>query len=154
MPIKWMTEQKCLRLLEKAIYGRLATSGPGNNPYITPLNFVFYEGKIYFHCAFEGTKIDNLKNNPKVCFEVSAPGKLYTAAHAKNFSMRFWSVLVFGEAKQIVNPALKLAVLNALMEKYASGYDYSPLTFEDTEIVNIIEISIRKISGKVNVDPK
>lgn len=148
-----MTQEKCLRLLKKSVYGRLATSGPENEPYITPLNFVLYNDKIYFHCAFEGKKIENLRRNPKVCFEVSAPGKLYAAPHAKNFSMRFWSVLVFGEARQTDDPTLKMEVLNALMDKYATGYDFIPLTIEDTEIVNIIEISIQKISGKVSVDP-
>ena len=39
------------------------------------------------------------------------------------------------------------------MKKYASGYDYVPLTIEDTKIVNIVEITIEKISGKVSVDP-
>lgn len=148
-----MTHEKCLRLLKKAVYGRLATSGPENEPYITPLNFVLYDGKIYFHCAFDGKKIENLRHNPSVCFEISASGKLYAAPHAKNFTMRFWSVLAFGEARQIEDPALKLDVLNALMDKYAAGYDFTPLTIEDTKTVNIFEIIIQKINGKISVDP-
>ncbi len=148
-----MTQEKCLRLLKKALYGRLATSGPENEPYITPLNFVLYYDKIYFHCAFEGKKIENLRHNPNVCFEVSASGKLYAAPHAKNFTMRFWSVLAFGEARPIDDPNMKLNALNALMDKYATGYDFIPLTIEDTKIVNVIEITIQKISGKVSVDP-
>ncbi len=75
------------------------------------------------------------------------------AIHAKNFSNRFWSVLIFGSASQVKNENLKLKVLNEIMKKYASGYDYVPLTIEDTKIVNIVEITIEKISGKVSVDP-
>jgi uncharacterized protein len=153
MPVKWMTKEKSLRLLKKAKYGRLATCGDERQPYITPVNFILIDEKIYFHCGFKGQKIDNLKANPKVCFEVSRLGKLYVASHAKNFSNRFWSVLIFGKAKQVKNENLKLDVLNKIMEKYASGYDYVPLTIEDTKIVNIIEITIEKITGKVSVNP-
>ncbi|MFZ5517980.1 MAG: pyridoxamine 5'-phosphate oxidase family protein [Candidatus Zhuqueibacterota bacterium] len=153
MPVKWLPREKCLRLLKKAVYGRLATCGSNSEPYITPMNFVLFNDCIYFHCAFEGNKLENLHHNPRVCFEISAAGKLYAAPLAKNFTMRYWSVLVFGEAKQIDDPTLKLAVLNALMDKYARGYQYSPLQFEDTAIVNIVEIAIHKISGKVSVDP-
>ena len=153
MPVKWMTKQKSLRLLKKAKYGSLATCREDLQPYITPVNFVVLDETIYFHCGFEGQKLDNLKVNPKVCFEVSRLGKLYVASHAKNFSNRFWSVLVFGRASQVKKVTLKLKVLNEIMEKYAPEYDYVPLTIEDTKIVNIVEIKIDKISGKVSVDP-
>jgi len=153
MPVKWKTKEKSLRLLKKAKYGRLATCGEDKQPYITPVNHVLIDEKIYFHCSFKGQKINNLEDNPKVCFEVSRIGKLYVAPHAKNFSNRFWSVLVFGNASQVTNEKLKLKVLNEIMEKYAPGYEYVPLTLEDTKTVNIIEITIDKISGKVSVDP-
>jgi len=153
MPVKWLTKQKSLRLLNKAKYGRLATTDENQQPYITQINHVLMGEKIYFHCAFTGQKIDNIKSNPKVCFEVSRLGKLYAAPHAKNFSNRFWSVLVFGKALQVENTNLKLKVLNKIMEKYAAGYNYIPLTIEDTKIVNIVEITIDKISGKVSVNP-
>jgi uncharacterized protein len=152
MPVKWMTKEKSLRLLNKAKYGRLATCGDDEQPYITPVNFVLIDEKIYFHCGFKGHKINNLKANYKVCFEVSRLGKLYVAKHAKNFSNRFWSVLVFGKAKQVTNENIKLNILKKIMEKYAPGYDYFPLTMEDIKTVNIIEITIDKISGKVSVD--
>ncbi len=153
MPVKWMTKVKSLRLLKKAKYGRLATSDENQQPYITPVNHVLIKEKIYFHCGFKGQKINNIGANPKVCFEVSKLGKLYVASLAKNFSNRFWSVLVFGKASQVKNENLKLKVLNEIMEKYAPGYNYDPLTIEDTKIVNIVEITINKISGKVSVDP-
>ena len=154
MPIKWMSKQKCLKLLEKAVYGRLATCSNANQPYITPVNFVLNDGKIYFHCGFEGQKIDNINGNPRVCFEVSRHGKLYAAPLAKNFSMRYWSILVFGHASRVNDEKRKLFVMNNLMKKYAPGYEYAPLTLDDMKTCNLIEISIDKISGKVSVDPE
>ena len=154
MPIKWLSEQKCFKLLEKAVYGRLASCSDENQPYITPVNFVLVEGKIYFHCGFEGQKLDNIKNNPHVCFEVSRHGKLYAAPLAKNFSMRYWSILVFGQASQVNDEKRKLFVMNKLMEKYAPGYEYAPLTLADMKTCNLIEITINEITGKVSVDPE
>jgi nitroimidazol reductase NimA-like FMN-containing flavoprotein (pyridoxamine 5'-phosphate oxidase superfamily) len=153
MPIKWLSKQKCLKLLEKAVYGRLATCGNNNQPYITPLNFVFTNGRIYFHCGFEGQKIDNINSNPRVCFEVSRHGKLYAAPLAKNFSMRYWSILVFGKAAQVNDEKRKLFVMNKLMKKYAPGYEYAPLSLADMKTCNLIEITIYEVTGKVSVDP-
>ncbi|OQX84856.1 hypothetical protein B6D60_08670 [candidate division KSB1 bacterium 4484_87] len=151
MPVKWLSKEKSLKLLASEKYGRLATCG-NDRPYITPINFVLLNGKIYFHSGFQGRKIDNLKSNPKISFEVSRCGKLFAAPHAKNFTFRFWSVLVDGIVRQIDDADLKLAVLNRFMEKYASGYEYIPLTRNDMAGVNIFEISIKKISGKVSAD--
>ncbi len=154
MPVKWMSKQKCLKLLEKEVYGRLATCGNEYQPYITPVNFVLNDGKIYFHCGFEGQKINNINSNPRVCFEVSRHGKLYAAPLAKNFSMRYWSILVFGQVAQVSDEKRKLLVMNKLMEKYATGYEYAPLTLDDMKMCNLIEISIDDIKGKVSIDPE
>ena len=104
MPTKWLTEEKSLRLIKLAVYGRLATCSDDHQPYITPVNFVLIEKRIYFHCGLAGRKIDNLKSNPRICFEVSRHGKLYAAPRALNFTMRYWSVLAFGRAIQINDP--------------------------------------------------
>lgn len=153
MPIRWLSREKCLMLMAKAVYGRLATSDAAGQPYITPLNFVLYDGKIYFHGGFSGRKLDNIRANPRVCFEVSRPGRLYTAPLAKNFSMRYWSILVFGRAAPVTDEEQRLFIMNKLMEKYASGYDYVPLTVDDMKACNLIEITIEQMSGKVSVNP-
>lgn len=154
MPVKWLSREKCLTLLNKAIYGRLATSDEAGQPYITPVNFVLQGEKIYFHCGFSGRKLENIKANSQVCFEISQPGKLYAAPLARNFSMRYWSVLVYGHASQVTDEAKKLLVMNKLMEKYAAGYEYIPLTLDDMKTCNLIEIAIHEISAKVSVDPE
>ncbi len=153
MPTKWLPKEKCINLLSKGIYGRLGTCGDDKQPYITPINFVIYNEKIYFHTGFKGRKLDNIGNNQKVCLEVSGSGKIYPTGHAKNFTMRFWSVLVFGEAHIVEDKNLKLTVMNLLMEKHAKGYKYEPLSINDMNIVNVVEISMDKITGKASVDP-
>ncbi|MCR2044267.1 pyridoxamine 5'-phosphate oxidase family protein [Anaerosalibacter massiliensis] len=153
MPTKWLSEDKSLNLLSKSVYGRLATCGEDEQPYITPINFVLYNEKIYFHTGFKGRKLENIKDNSKVCLEVSSPGKIYSAPEARNFTMRFWSVLVFGKANIVHDDKFKLTVMNKLMEKHASEYKYPDLSIEDMNIVNVVEISIDEVTGKASVDP-
>ena len=94
MPVEWFPQGKCIELLSRAVYGRLATCGEKGQPYITPINFVVWKDKIYFHTGFGSRKLDNLARNPRVCLEISEPGKIYAPSHARNFTMGFWSVLV------------------------------------------------------------
>lgn len=153
MPVKWLSEEKSLNLLSKSVYGRLATCGNDEQPYITPINFVVYNEKVYFHTGFEGRKLDNIKHNSKVCLEVSSSGKMYSTPHARNFTMRFWSVLAFGQASIVEEPDLKLIVMNKLMEKHAKGYEYESLSLKDMDIVNLVEISMDNLTGKTSIDP-
>lgn len=154
MPVKWLSREKSITLLSKEIYGRVATCGKDGQPYITPVNFIVHHEKIYFHTGFQGRKLENIKDNPKVCFEVSRSGKMYPTPHASDFTMRFWSVLVFEKAQIIQGKEEKLVVLNSIMDKYAQQYEYHTLDLKDMDIVNVIEISIDEITGKVSLDPK
>lgn len=67
--------------------------------------------------------------------------------------MRFWSVLVFGRAVEVEAKELKLTVMNLLLDKYARGYEYEPLTIEDMNTVNVVAITMDDIRGKMSVDP-
>ena len=154
MPSAQLYEKKCKRLLKNAVYGRLAVCFPDSQPYIVPVNYVLFEEKIYIHTGFQGKKINCIRSNPKVCFEISSAGKLYAGPRARDFSMRYWCVLAFGQAQEIQDLSRKFEVMTAFMEKYAAGLTYEALDLKDMPEVNIIEISIDKISGKVGFDPK
>ncbi len=67
--------------------------------------------------------------------------------------MRYWSFLVFGRASRVNDHSKKLLVMNKVLEKYSSGYEYVPLTRENLKTYNLIEIAIDEINGKVSVDP-
>ncbi len=148
MPAQWLTTEECETLLCREVYGRLATCGRNYQPYITPVNFVYLQNRIYIHSGLEGLKLDNIADNPKVCFEISGAGELIDRPKACNFSIHRWSVLVFGEVESISDPNRKLAVLAALMEKYCAGSEYPPLTITDMQSVNVLAVHIDKISGK------
>jgi nitroimidazol reductase NimA-like FMN-containing flavoprotein (pyridoxamine 5'-phosphate oxidase superfamily) len=61
--------QEMTAVLKSAEVGRIALSD-SSKPYIVPLNFLYQNGKIAFHCAFDGKKLDIISKNPNCCFEV------------------------------------------------------------------------------------
>ncbi len=154
MPVEWLSQDKCKKMLGHQIYGRLATSGKDNVPYITPVNYAYLNDAIYIHCAFKGRKLDNIAINPLVCFEISAPGNLYIAEKACGFSMRYWSILTEGKAEIITSIEEKREALDAIMRKYGGQFEYTDPTDEDLERVNVLKINIESISGKMGIDPQ
>ncbi len=141
-------------LLQEALVGCLATVGPDGSPYITPLNFVYHQGKICFHCAFEGRKIDNIRANPRVCFEVHELIKIVQGQQACDFGTRYRSVLVFGRARSLQHGDEKVAALTAMAEKYAGGQTVEPPTPKRVKGTEVVEITIEEMTGKRNVDYK
>jgi len=153
LPKEWITDHEEMEsLLREALVGCLATVGSDGSPYITPLNFVYHQGKIYFHSALKGRKVDNIRVNPRVCFEVHELIKIVWSQQACNFSTRYRSVLAFGRAHSLPDGAEKVAVLTALAEKYASGQAVEPPTPKKAKGTEVIEITIEEMTGKCNMD--
>jgi len=63
-------------ILARAEYGTLATVNEDGYPYAVPMNFVYFGGNVYFHCALEGQKLDNIANEPRVCFSAVAESEI------------------------------------------------------------------------------
>lgn len=154
MPKKQLLNDDAIKFLTQETTGHLATCDAHGIPYITPLNYIYLQNKIYFHCAKNGRKLDNLAVNNKVCFEVSRINKKVFGPSACNFSTRYTSVLVFGTATIVTDDALKLDILNTFTEKLAEGRTFAAVMPEAASMVTVVEISIETLSGKCNVDPE
>ena len=84
-------------LLTSQVLGRLACCN-GVQPYIVPVTYA-YDGKYIFGQTNEGMKLEILRKNPKVCFEVDSM-----------INMANWqSVLVFGEFEELKNEESEIA---------------------------------------------
>jgi hypothetical protein len=155
MSILLMTESEAREFLATQTEGRLATCDADGQPYITPLNYFYREGKIYFHCKLTGRKLDNIAENSRVCFEVSKVEKL-TVSNDRPCacSTRYISVLAFGVAREIADDAEKTALLNLLVARYAAGKPFQPVEKSHAADCAVVEIVIKEISGKRNVDPE
>ena len=140
-------------VLSSTNIGRLATNGADGYPYITPVNYVYHGGSIYFHCAPEGEKLDNIARDPRVCFEVDIPlayldfGYARTVGRVHQF---YHCVLIRGEARIVGDGPLKVEALNALVAKHEKGFDFEKVN-EDMpayRACKVVEIRPRTISAK------
>jgi hypothetical protein len=155
MPVRWMSEKDATEFLASQTEGRLASCNAAGEPYITPLNYLYRDGKLYFHSKLSGRKLDNIAENNRVCFETSAVEKI-TVSNDRPCacSTRYTSVLAFGAARLISDDDEKTILLNLLVEKYAGGKAFEPVEQIHAADCAVVEIRIDEISGKMNVDPE
>jgi nitroimidazol reductase NimA-like FMN-containing flavoprotein (pyridoxamine 5'-phosphate oxidase superfamily) len=154
MPKEWITDRAEMEtILRECPVGSLATVGPDGAPYVVTVNYVYHNGKITFHGALKGKKMDNLAHEPRVCFEVHVVDCIIRAPRAMEFGTRYRSVIVHGRARQLADPAAKMEALMALTARYADGYPFEPPTDRDVGATAVIEIEVDEMTGKKNVDP-
>ncbi len=143
------------RILAAALIGRMATTGRDGYPYITPVNFVFDQGCIYFHCAPKGEKLDNIARDPRVCFEVDIPLAyidlgLNPDGGACKLHQFYHCVLIRGGASILPNGERKAAALNALVAKHEPGRAFPPVTADlpACKACAVVEIKPHRMTGK------
>ncbi len=135
-------------LLTNALVGRLGTCS-NNIPYITPVNYIYDSNKIYFHSAHEGRKIENIKHNQQVCFEIDQiisiiPGMRMPCGSTTEYK----SVIVFGDVRVVVDIDEKTDALNKLIEKYAPEAPRLPDSSDAAERTNVLVIDVKEITAK------
>ena len=57
-----LTDAESVAILERNTHGVLAVCGDDGYPYAVPLNHFMMDGRVYFHCAVEGHKLDAILN--------------------------------------------------------------------------------------------
>ena len=112
-----ITNEEAMAILRKAEYGVLSTVSPDGKPYGVPLNFCLVGSCIYFHCAVEGRKIDNIKNNKNVSFCVIGDTEILP----DKFGTKYESVIVAGEIEESFDKD-KQEALEGMLRKYSSDY--------------------------------
>ena len=118
-----------------------------NKPYIVPMNFGYKDGYLFFHCTQEGMKIDIIKQNNNVCFEVDINHEITDTGIPCNWSTRYSSVIGFGKALLVKDPIEKKHALNVIVNHYSpkAKFKYSE---EALNKVGIIKIEITSMTGK------
>jgi hypothetical protein len=149
-----MSEKDACEFLAAGTVGRLATCDEAGQPYVISLNYVYCEGKFYFHSKLTGRKLDNLAQNNRVCFEVSETIKITSPDDLPcACATRYASVVAFGTARILADNTEKAAALNQLVEKYETK-PYAAVDEQHAAGCAVVEIRIDKITGKRNVDPE
>lgn len=140
-----ITNRETSSILEKGEYGILSMVSSDHEPYGVPLNYCLIDGCIYFHCALEGTKINNVNNNPKVSFCVV--GK--TEVLLDQFGTKYESCIVQGLASESFGEEKQLA-LEGLVHKYSENFFSEGLKYIEKlkDKTRVFKVSIESISGK------
>lgn len=143
-----LSSEETEKILITRTHGILSVLGDDDYPYGVPLSFVYSEGKIYFHSAKSGHKIDALLRHPKVSFTVVDQDVIVP----ESFTTYFRSVIVFGKARLVEGNEIYLA-LQALAEKYSPDETQEAL---DRELASglpaIVAIDIDHLSGKEAIE--
>ncbi len=119
----------------------------GNLPYVVPVCFGHSDGCIYFHCASEGKKIDIIRANNNVCFEVEVDVELVPGESACRYTMKFKSIIGFGKAHIVEGPEEKKKALDIIMEHYSGSSDHQYLE-RGFQLATIVRIDIESMTGK------
>ena len=144
---KEITDKKEIEhIFKEALVCRLGMFD-GEKPYIVPLNFGYKDNTIYFHSALAGKKIDILKKNPDVCFEIDIPGKTINSEKACNWSMAFISIIGEGKVLFLNDATDKINALNIIMEHYSdtNEWDFNKKMMGKTLV---FKVEIENISAK------
>jgi nitroimidazol reductase NimA-like FMN-containing flavoprotein (pyridoxamine 5'-phosphate oxidase superfamily) len=130
--------------------GRLGTICGEGYPMVKPLNYVYLDGRIYFHSARKGEKIEDISRDGRVCFEVDVPVGYIpgTKENACAASYRYQSVIITGQARLVEDESERLRALRALMEKYQPQGGYGPFIPEKAALTAIVRIDVQRMTGK------
>lgn len=145
-----MSQEDTIEIFKNNSYGILALTGDDEYPYAVPLSYVYANGKIYFHSANQGHKIDAIKNSGKASFCVVerdevVPEKLTTI---------YKSAIAFGRVRIIGDDDEKLAALEYLAQKYSpSNCEKNRKEIDASwKTVCVIGLEIEHITGKASME--
>ena len=137
--------QECEDILQNAYRGFLSVVGDGGYPYALPINFLYADGHIWFHCALEGHKMDALKACDKACFTVI--GEPVRAENDWWYHVK--SVICFGRVRVVSDEAERRARLRQLGAKYfPEGYDIDGDMTKNAPRAAVLDFTVEHMSGK------
>lgn len=125
----------------------------GDEPYVVPLNYAYTSGKILFHCALEGKKLDYLASNPTVCFTVARQlGAVERHNEGDPCHMDSESVVCYGTARVIDDSEERTVALNAFNDYF--NPDAKLLSAKSVAGCAAVEISVAQMTGRRERDRK
>ena len=145
-----MKKEAVDKLLAKQSAGTISTNGSDGYPYTVAVHFVCLDGKIYFHGLPAGEKLENIRQNPKVCFYIY---KL-TGIISENIEIpckadaEYESVCIRGNASIMHDDRRKSFILGKIVEKYTPDLAASDIPDSMVSGTAVVEITPESITGK------
>jgi len=152
------SKEKIIEFLSSESTGRIASIDADGFPQIIPMNFVFINDIIYMHSHIRGEKLENIKRNDKVGFEVDRsleflPSYFFDPTDASLADTLYISVVMKGTCTIVGDKEEKTLALNGLMKKYQPEGDYEPMNSK-MEVLNevaVIKIVPNTMRGKYKI---
>jgi len=152
------SKDKIIKFLNEENTGRISSIDEQGFPQIIPMNFVFLNDLVYMHSHIRGEKIENIKRNSKVGFEVDRnleflPSYFSDPEDASLADTLYISVVIKGEAQLVEDNEEKVLALNGLMEKYQPEGQYKPMN-KDMGVLDataVIKIIPKEMNGKYKI---
>ncbi len=143
-----LTKEECIEVLSNEPRGIMAFHGENGYPYAIPLN-QFYDaedGKLYFHGAKAGLKLDLIKENNKVCFTVLDKGFKKEGDWALNIK----SVVCLGHIEVLDDHEKVLNQCRKLARKFnVSEAEIDEDIAKNANVVNMLVMTIDRMTGKL-----
>ncbi len=141
-----LTEAETIDILNTCTSGVLAVSGDDDYPYAVPLSYAYKDGKLYFHSAKTGHKLDSILRNDRVSFCVIQMDHVVP----ETFTTHYRSVIVFGKARILTEDAEKKHALECLVEKYSPDFKSQGQIeiVREWNNVCVFEVEIEHVTGK------
>lgn len=141
-----LTTNEAIDILNKNTNGVLAVAGDNGYPYAVPLSYVNDDGKILFHSATSGHKLDAIRENDKVSFCVIDQDKIIP----EDFNTLFKSAIAFGKARVITGDNEKQKCLELILRKYSPDFFESGKEYiaQEWNHCVAVEIVIEHLTGK------
>ena len=138
-----------LRILDTGRVLRLGLA-VDNEPYVVPMNYGYVmDGEnltIYLHSALQGKKLDMIRSNPRVFFEIDCDLDPFEGTVPCQYGLSYSSLMGRGTARIVEDVEEKKKAMTVLM-KTQTGRDFS---FEDrlVSIVAVIRIDVSEYTAK------
>ena len=138
------------KILEKILSGALicrVAMMDGALPYILPFNYGYQDGSLYIHSAPEGKKIDLLKQNKQVCFEMEDAVEIIKGEQACDWTTRYRSLVGYGTVEILSDDESKQNGLEVIMAQHGAPdlVDFNP---KNMNRMVILKLTITSLSGK------
>jgi len=114
-----LADDESIAILEKGTAGTLALLGDDGYPYAVPISYVYHDGKLYFHSALAGHKVDAIRKCDKASFCVIEQDDV----HPEKYTTFFRSVIAFGRIHIIEDEQEKLQMACMLGNRYNPNQD-------------------------------
>ena len=142
-----LAHEEAVEILRADTSGVLALAGDDGYPYAVPMSYVYADGKLYFHSARAGHKVDAVARSPKASFCVIAQDDVLP----ERFTTLFRSVIAFGTIRVLEDEAEKRAAIELLARRYSPNESAESVDAEIGSFWNalcLLELTIEHLTGK------